>query len=109
MASDVIYCTSKVPALMDTIVHCAAPGASVVIATRDGRLGVREFEQAALLQPELEHVETIRLADSAPSAAVERPLCFRAHGSESRWHAAHSIMIFRRKRVNAKRVRNELR
>ena len=92
-----------------TIGHCAASGASVVIATRDGRLGVREFEQAALLQPELEHVENIRLADSAPSAAVERPPCFRAHGSESRWHAAHSIMIFRRKRVNAKRVRNELR
>jgi hypothetical protein len=63
IGSDVIYSKSKVPALVATIDALVAPGGTVAIATRDGRMGVTEFVELMQEHSDFLALETIACDD----------------------------------------------
>ena len=114
LASDVIYGTSMLPALLGTIGALCVPGGHVVVATRDGRRGVSEFAEAMSRHPAFESLRTVRMARQPESTnghdihdehgaqvhtlAQAQPSCFNSkESSYSRWDADHTIFVYRRR------------
>eukprot|EP00618_Florenciella_parvula_P002398 CAMPEP_0119499478 /NCGR_PEP_ID=MMETSP1344-20130328/21917_1 /TAXON_ID=236787 /ORGANISM="Florenciella parvula, Strain CCMP2471" /LENGTH=297 /DNA_ID=CAMNT_0007535473 /DNA_START=214 /DNA_END=1107 /DNA_ORIENTATION=+ len=89
--SDLIYGMQAVVPLATIIQECTRVGGLALVATRDGRRGVAEFVELMREANEFEEEETIPLA----SSILDMPEVFKTNAQ--RWHAHHTIYVWRRK------------
>ena len=71
----------------------AAPNARVLLATRDGRRGVAEFVELMGQSEVWDEEEVVPMA----SSVLDLPPAFEQHAE--RWHAHHSIYVYRKRQV----------
>ena len=95
MASDVIYGSSNVEPLMATIDACTKPSGIVVIATRDGRMGVTDFValmKAHVGYKEITVCEFAKESDNVPQL-LDRDDC------RQRWDSSHTVYVYQKQEI----------
>lgn len=92
LAADVIYGLALVPPLVNTIEQILPKSSTLIIATRDDRIGIPEFRQMMkmnFVEVQVEKSTNQNYLPSMPKTIADDPL------SQGRWSGKHSIFTYR--------------